>query len=126
VRLHSTSVRKQRPEATTKIRQLSASIVTINRWTTSLIVRPARAQMLALPWLTFPPVFFSWRKPPNKASLSRNLHSAAPSLVHTLSQEHNSILSVATGDNHIYSGSQNNSISVRAAFLSSITLSGAR
>ncbi|KAH9993855.1 Zn-dependent exopeptidase [Russula vinacea] len=45
-------------------------------------------------------------------SLSRNLHAVAPSLVHTLSQEENSILSVATGDNHIYSGSQNQNISV--------------
>ncbi|KAI9511084.1 Zn-dependent exopeptidase [Russula earlei] len=45
-------------------------------------------------------------------SLSRNLHSATPSLVHTLSQEQNSILSVATGDNHIYSGSQDNIVSV--------------
>ncbi|KAH9966153.1 Zn-dependent exopeptidase [Russula compacta] len=69
--------------------------------------------MLSLPWLTLPPVFLrSRRHPSNPASLSRNLHSSTPSLVHTLSQEENSILSVATGDDHIYSGSQNQNISV--------------
>lgn len=68
---------------------------------------------------TLPPVFLRSHCPfNNKASLSRNLHAVAPSLVHTLSQEDNSILSVATGDDHIYSGSQNQSISVRRSFLS--------
>ena len=79
--------------------------------------------MHSLPWLTLPPVFFLSHCPSNKASLSRNLHAVAPSLVHTLSQEENSILSVATGDDHIYSGSQNQSISVRR---SSLSLSRAR
>ncbi|KAI0293587.1 Zn-dependent exopeptidase [Russula brevipes] len=45
-------------------------------------------------------------------SLSRDLHVTTPSLVHTLSQEESSILSVASGDDHIYSGSQNQNISV--------------
>jgi hypothetical protein len=73
-----------------------------------------RSQMQSLPWLTLPPAFLRSNCPSsNKASLSRNLHAVAPSLVHTLSQEENSILSVATGDNHIYSGSQNQNISVR-------------
>ncbi|KAH9980925.1 Zn-dependent exopeptidase [Lactifluus volemus] len=49
---------------------------------------------------------------PPHPSLSRDLHAATPSLVHTLSQEENSILSVATDDDHIYSGSQNQNISV--------------
>ncbi len=71
-------------------------------------------QMHSLPWLTLPPVFLrSHRHSSKKASLSRNLHVVAPSLVHTLSQEDNSILSVATCDDHIYSGSQNQNISVR-------------
>ena len=74
--------------------------------------------MQSLPWLTLPPVFLRSHCPSKKASLSRNLHAVAPSLVHTLSQEENSILSVATGDNHIYSGSQNQSISVRCSRLS--------
>lgn len=70
--------------------------------------------MQSLPWLTLSPAFLRSYCPSfNKASLSRNLHAVAPSLVHTLSQEENSILSVATGDNHIYSGSQNQNISVR-------------
>ncbi|KAF8470421.1 Zn-dependent exopeptidase [Russula ochroleuca] len=69
--------------------------------------------MLSLPWLTLPSGFLRpQRRSSNPASLSRNLHAVAPSLVHTLSQEENSILSVATGDNRIYSGSQNQNISV--------------
>lgn len=75
------------------------------------------SQMLSLPWLTLPPAFLRpQRRSSTPASLSRNLHAVAPSLVHTLSQEENSILSVATGDNHIYSGSQNQNISVRRLF----------
>ncbi|KAI0306265.1 Zn-dependent exopeptidase [Multifurca ochricompacta] len=51
--------------------------------------------------------------PPSPSSSSpRDLHAATPSLVHTLSQGENSILSVATDENHIYSGSQNQNISV--------------
>jgi len=46
--------------------------------------------------------------------------------VHTLSQEENSILSVATGDDHIYSGSQNQSISVRRSLPSLPSFSLAR
>jgi hypothetical protein len=70
--------------------------------------------MQSPPSLTLPPVFLrSHGLSSDKASLSRNLHAVAPSLVHTLSQEENSILSVATGDDHVYSGSQNQSISVR-------------
>lgn len=62
------------------------------------------------PLLTLPPVFL--RRPTNEASLSRHLHADTPSLVHTLRQEDNSILSIATDENHIYSGSQNQNISV--------------
>ncbi|KAI0271199.1 Zn-dependent exopeptidase [Russula aff. rugulosa BPL654] len=69
--------------------------------------------MQSLHSFTLPPVFLRSHCLSNdKASLSRNLHAVAPSLIHTLSQEENSILSVATGDDHIYSGSQNQSISV--------------
>ena len=81
--------------------------------------------MHSLPWLTLPPVFLRSPCPSNKASLSRNLHAVAPSLVHTLSQEENSILSVATGDDHVYSGSQNQSISVRRSFRSATFLARA-
>lgn len=62
------------------------------------------------PLLTLPPVFL--RRPTNEASLSRHLHAETPSLVHTLRQEDNSILSIATDENHIYSGSQDQNISV--------------
>ena len=62
------------------------------------------------PLLTLPPVFL--RHPTNEASLSRHLHADTPSLVHTLLREDNSILSIATDENHIYSGSQNQDISV--------------
>jgi di- and tripeptidase len=80
-------------------------------------VRLVYLSMQSPPWLTLPPVFLRSHCPSsNKASLSRNLHAVAPSLVHTLSQEENSILSVATGDDHIYSGSQNQSISVGVPF----------
>ncbi|KAI0256992.1 Zn-dependent exopeptidase [Lactifluus subvellereus] len=64
------------------------------------------------PFLTLPPVLRSHRHHSNKASLSRDLRAATPSLVHTLIQEKNSILSVATDENHIYSGSQSQNISV--------------
>lgn len=75
--------------------------------------------MQSLPQLTLPPIFLRshCNSSSNKASLSRNLHAVAPSLVHTLRQEENSILSVATSDDHIYSGSQNQNISVRRSFL---------
>jgi di- and tripeptidase len=73
---------------------------------------------MQFPFLTLPPVFLrSHRHCSNEASLSRDLHAATPSLVHTLSQEENSILSVATDENHIYSGSQNQNISVTYIFL---------
>ncbi|KAH9173572.1 Zn-dependent exopeptidase [Lactarius sanguifluus] len=62
------------------------------------------------PLLTLPPVFL--RRPTNEASLSRHLHAETPSLVHTLRQEDNSILSIAADENHIYSGSQDQNISV--------------
>jgi di- and tripeptidase len=62
------------------------------------------------PLLTLPPVFL--RHPSSEASLSRHLHAATPSLVHTLRREDNSILSISTDENHIYSGSQNQDISV--------------
>lgn len=82
-----------------------------------------RIQMQSLPSLTLPPVFLrSHCHSSNKASLSRNLYAVAPSLVHTLSQEDNSILSVATSDSHIYSGSQNQNISVRPASFSCATI----
>ena len=97
------------------VRHLSA----IRIWTRSFIVRLVYLNMQSPPSLTLPPVFLRSHCPSsNKASLSRNLQAVAPSLVHTLSQEENSILSVATGDDHIYSGSQNQSISVRCSFLS--------
>ena len=86
-----------------------------------------RIQMQSLPSLTLPPVFLrSHCYSSNKASLSRNLYAVAPSLVHTLSQEDNSILSVATSDSHIYSGSQNQNISVRPASFSCATIPRAR
>ncbi|KAN0141012.1 Zn-dependent exopeptidase [Lactarius tabidus] len=62
------------------------------------------------PLLTLPPVFS--RHSSSEASLSRHLHAATPSLVHTLRREDNSILSISTDENHIYSGSQNQDISV--------------
>ena len=62
------------------------------------------------PLLTLPPVFL--RHPSTGASLSRHLTADTPSLVHTLRQEDNSILSIATDENYIYSGSQNQNISV--------------
>ena len=62
------------------------------------------------PLFTLPPVFL--RPSTNEASLSRHLHADTPSLVHTLRQEDNSILSIATDERHIYSGSQNQNISV--------------
>src|SRR5216683_3507642 len=68
--------------------------------------------------LTLPPVFLRARSS-DQASLSRHLQATTPSLVHTLIQEDTSILSVATGDNYIYSGSQNQHISV--LFLSFIS-----
>ena len=98
-------------------RQLSASLKSSisNGHSPSCVF--VHSQMLSLPWLTLPPGFLRpQRRSSNPASLSRNLHAVAPSLVHTLSQEENSILSVATGDNHIYSGSQNQNISVRRPF----------
>ena len=67
------------------------------------------------PLLTLPPVFL--RRPTNEASLSRHLAADTPSLVHTLRQEDNSILSIATDENHIYSGSQNQNISVTPPFV---------
>ncbi|KAI0263416.1 hypothetical protein BC834DRAFT_887180 [Gloeopeniophorella convolvens] len=68
------------------------------------------------PWLILPPII---PRPQhrsvssNTASLSRNLQADTPSLVHTL-QHHGetSILSIVTSENHIYSGSQGQDISV--------------
>jgi hypothetical protein len=66
------------------------------------------------PLLTLPPVFL--RRSTNEASLSRHLQADTPSLVHALCQEDNSILSIATDEQHIYSGSQNQNISVTPSF----------
>lgn len=66
------------------------------------------------PLLTLPPVFL--RRSTDEASLSRHLHADTPSLMHTLFQEDNSILSIATDEQHIYSGSQNQNISVTPSF----------
>lgn len=50
------------------------------------------------------------------ASLSRDLqphwHSSPPVLVHSLSKSHGSILSLAASQDYIFSGSQNQDISV--------------
>ncbi|KAI0317637.1 Zn-dependent exopeptidase [Amylostereum chailletii] len=50
--------------------------------------------------------------PTAAASLSRRIQATPPELVHTLQQEHNSILSVATDARYIYSGSQSADIAV--------------
>jgi len=48
------------------------------------------------------------------ASLSRNLqsHVSPPSLLHSLHELHNSVLSLAANEHYIFSGSQNQDISV--------------
>ncbi|KAI0051074.1 Zn-dependent exopeptidase [Auriscalpium vulgare] len=57
------------------------------------------------------PAFFRLART-RSASLSRNIESLAPDLVHSLKQENNSVLSLSTDDNYIYSGSQSEHISV--------------
>ncbi|KAI0061595.1 Zn-dependent exopeptidase [Artomyces pyxidatus] len=62
------------------------------------------------PYELLTPVVYRGR--PRAASLSRNIKSDAPQLVHTLQQEHSSVLSLITDENYIYSGSQSQDISV--------------